>query len=208
MNVFLICLMAFALSSAIEMSDFSNVKLLSNPIKTKRFGGNLTDRDCDFECPLLYQHMDITQGVWQIKVDSVLFVNHEQLEFETVFDIKTDLLTTYESLANVMVDPVHDGRFVQGCRVANSVVCPNLQIYESYPSMTSTQQTIWSKDVALTRQQKFVFITSAQSGSEWYTIDVPKLNGFRVFLEMRPSVRALISRSLKFEINFLFRRMK
>lgn len=203
MKLLLVCLVQFALTCASEMNDFSNVKLLSNPIKTKKFSGNLSRESCDFDCPLLYQHMDITQGVWQIKVDSVLFVKDDIMEIATVFDIKTDLLMTYDTLANVITTGP-DCRFPTGA----GTVCPQLAMFEGYPAIAATQQTIWSKDIAMTSHQKFIFINSAQSASEWYTVDAPKLNGFRIIVQQRPSVSSPLPHNLKVEINFLFRRMK
>jgi len=143
----------------------------------------------------------LLKGFGNLKLTVVLFVKNEDVEFATIFDIKTDLLMTYDTFANAMAGT--------NCRVPNAMICPDLEMFDGYPAMTATQQTIWSKDIAMTRQQKFIFINSVQSASEWYTIDAPKLNGFRIFLEQRPSVKIFtMPQNLKFEINFLFKRMK
>lgn len=94
-----------------HLNDFSNVKLIGNPVKSFVIQETFSEKDTVARCRLDSSFIDITQGVWLVAVSHVLLINDWTESLNTVFDVTTNLcytcqienhqpVTTNESIAS------------------------------------------------------------------------------------------------------------
>jgi len=78
---------------------YSQVKVISNPLKSVTCKHQFTNSETLSECKLFPELLDLGCGVWQVAVQSVLVVNDTpQGAVKTVFDLKTNLTSSYKQI--------------------------------------------------------------------------------------------------------------
>ena len=79
----------------------SQAKVHSRIITCKH---RFTDRETESDCKIFPELLDLSCGVWQVAVQSVLIVNHTpNFPLNTVFDIKTNLTSSYKQVEGLAV---------------------------------------------------------------------------------------------------------
>lgn len=79
---------------------FSQVKVLTNPLKSVTCKHTFTNKQTIGECKLFPELLDLACGVWQVAVQSVLVRNNvEGTTLDTVFDLKTNLTSSYKQVS-------------------------------------------------------------------------------------------------------------
>jgi len=86
-----------------DPNNYSQVKLLSNPLKSVTCKHKFNAKDTVRECKVFPELLDLGCGVWQVAVQSVLVVNRtprfpNNEPFKTIFDIKTNLTSSYKQI--------------------------------------------------------------------------------------------------------------
>ena len=79
-------------------NDFSQVKILNNPIKTITCRHKFDNSETLLHCKIFKELLDLGQGVWQVAVQSVLINNKTKTNLATVFDLKTNLSSSYKQV--------------------------------------------------------------------------------------------------------------
>lgn len=75
-------------------NDFSNVKLIANPVKSFVIQETFSENNTVVHCRLDSSFIDITKGVWLVAVSHVLLINNSHELLNTVFDVTTNLCYT------------------------------------------------------------------------------------------------------------------
>lgn len=75
-------------------NDFSNVKLIANPVKSFVIQETFSETETTVRCRLDSSFIDINKGVWQVAVSNVLLFNDSQQVINTVFNLTTNLTYT------------------------------------------------------------------------------------------------------------------
>jgi len=171
------------------MNEFSNVKLLSNPIKSLTFKTNVSKTEFEFHSRLWPSYFKLDEGVWCMTVGDVLVKNLLPTSLTTVFDVKTELVTGFD-----------DQKFTY-----QKFNQPHLY-RETYPQFVSNFQTIYSCQVSLTDKNDFELIP--QLSHIWFTIDNAKFDGYRIFIGPRDCVVPEVDYKAYIEITLLFQRLK
>jgi hypothetical protein len=91
-----------------DPNRYSQVKLLNNPLKSVTCKQKFTNQDTVSDCKVFPELLDLGCGVWQVAVQSVLIVNRtprfpNNEPFKTVFDIKTNLTSSYKQVEGAAV---------------------------------------------------------------------------------------------------------
>jgi len=85
-----------------DPNKYSQVKVLSNPLKTITCKHQFTHEDTRKDCKIFPELLDLSCGVWQVAVQSVLIVNKTKrftnTPLNTIFDIKTNLTSSYKQV--------------------------------------------------------------------------------------------------------------
>ena len=79
-------------------NDYSQVKILNNPIKTITCRHKFDNSETVLQCKIFKELLDLGQGVWQVSVQSVLISNIAKTKLATVFDLKTNLSSSYKQV--------------------------------------------------------------------------------------------------------------
>ena len=81
-------------------NDYQQIKVVSNPLKSvccrHQFSSTTTTADCKINKALI----DLSQGVWTVTVDKVILRNVASNRLKTIFDITTNLASTYKVAPN------------------------------------------------------------------------------------------------------------
>lgn len=164
-----------------DPNSYSQVKLLSNPLKSLSCKHQFTNQDTIRECKVFPELMDLGCGVWQVAVQSVLIVNRtprfpNDEPLKTVFDIKTNLTSSYKQ--------------VQGSAVA-------------------IDETLCSFPVALKKKDDFVMFDPPNK--LFFTLNNRPTDTFKIYffvneLLRTPGLPGLVY-TLDVEIRLLFQRM-
>lgn len=78
------------------MNSFINVKFVNNPIKCVTFQGTFDNNTAHKLCYFFdKQQINLNEGLWCVAIHDVLVIN-ELESLQVVFDIKTDLITSFE----------------------------------------------------------------------------------------------------------------
>lgn len=76
---------------------FSQVKILSNPVKSVVCHEKFSNREDSSKPRIFREQLDLTCGVWQVAVSHVLLINPNPYgKINTVFDLKTNLCSSYK----------------------------------------------------------------------------------------------------------------
>lgn len=209
--------------STANSTNFTNVKIISNPIQTVTLKGTHTPGNCLFKVDFPVGGMDISDGVWQIKVGNVYIEDKTSpAHFDNVmliFQIRTQLVTV---LVNPMHTQVYTGESVKiddsNTRLSNCRK-PLYQLlrdqstsslYESIiPSGSKTEEILWAIAVTLRKSIPFHFFNPSDAGNEWFTVNQADKTGFFVYFEQKLNTALPKDTLFKFdfEVVFLFRRM-
>lgn len=86
-----------------DPNNYSQVKLIQNPIKSVSCKHEFTNEETVHDCKLFPELLDLGCGVWQVAIQSVLVVNKtprfpNDAEFNVVFDVKTNLSSSYKQI--------------------------------------------------------------------------------------------------------------
>ena len=85
-------------------NKFTQVKLLSNPLKSITCRHTFTNQETIAECKLFPELLDLGCGVWQLAVQSVIIKNLTQgKKLNSIFDLKTNLSSSYKQVENSAV---------------------------------------------------------------------------------------------------------
>jgi len=202
--------------------NFTNVKILSNPLKTLTLQGKHTKVDCKFMCTIPPNYIDINEGVWQIKVGNVYIEDKstptKYNNVMLIFEIKTGLVeVTLSALKTPLTKAIYDQHFnrFSTCRTllekeASATLTATPEAYLSFlATSVSTQQTLWSHAVTLKDSIPFYYFNPTHVGNEWFTIDSPSDRAFEVMFEQKANVALPPEHSyeFEFEITFLLKRM-
>jgi hypothetical protein len=80
------------------------VTLVNNPLKQVKFKGTYKidgqTEDNKFHINIVPAYMDLNKGIWNVALDTYCYLVKEPNQLETVFDVKTSLVTGYEYLPN------------------------------------------------------------------------------------------------------------
>jgi len=171
------------------MNDFTNVKILPNPIKTLTFKTNVTKTDSQFNSRLWPDYFRLDEGLWSMTLGDVLIKNLMTTTLTTVFDIKTELVTGFEDRYNTY----------------QKINEPNL-FREIYPQFVSNFTTVGSCDVSFKTQNQFKYYPKGSCA--WFTVDNAKLDRYRIFIQPRECVTPQTNFKVYMEVNFLFQRLK
>ena len=79
-------------------NNFSQVKILNNPIKSITCRHKFNNLDTVASCKIFKELLDLDQGVWQVAVQSVIIRNLVRSKLTTVFDLKTNLTSSYKQV--------------------------------------------------------------------------------------------------------------
>ena len=199
-------------------SKAANVQITSNPLKTIVFKGTHDRATCFFRCEIPTEYMDISDGVWQVKVGNVYIEDKLATKFDQVmliFEIKTDLVFRHTTLSQLPIpykykeDNVND-RF-SSCRKPLGEVLRSTDFVpvDFLPTSVRIEQTLWSHAVTLEKRTPFYYVNPAQVGNEWFTIEHAEKNSFVVFFEQKHETAfpPTTNFQFNFEIVFLFKRM-
>lgn len=86
------------IKSEYELNDFVNVKSVDNPFKCVNFKGTFKQDQIKCLCYFYDRHqINLNEGLWTISVNDILVQNNKDKSIQAVFDIKTDLIPSYES---------------------------------------------------------------------------------------------------------------
>lgn len=91
-----------------DPNSYSQVKLLSNPLKSVTCNHEFTNQETVRDCKIFPELLDLGCGIWQVAVQSVLIVNRtprfpNDRPLKTVFDIKTNLTSSYKQVEGAAV---------------------------------------------------------------------------------------------------------
>jgi len=78
---------------------YTQVKVLTNPIKSIICRHKFSTTETLHKCKVFPELMDLGCGVWQVAVQSVLAVNATQAKVKSVFDLKTNLTSSYKQVS-------------------------------------------------------------------------------------------------------------
>ena len=85
-----------------DPNRYSQVKLIQNPIKSVSCKHEFTNQETVHDCKLFPELLDLGCGIWQVAIQSVLVVNKTPRftndEFNVVFDLKTNLSSSYKQI--------------------------------------------------------------------------------------------------------------
>lgn len=85
-----------------DPNRYSQVKLIQNPLKSISCKHEFTNEETVHDCKLFPELLDLGCGVWQVAIQSVLVVNQTPRfsndEFNVVFDVKTNLSSSYKQI--------------------------------------------------------------------------------------------------------------
>jgi len=85
-----------------DPNRYSQVKLIQNPIKSVSCKHEFTNEETVHDCKLFPELLDLGCGIWQVAIQSVLVVNKTPRftndEFNVVFDLKTNLSSSYKQI--------------------------------------------------------------------------------------------------------------
>jgi hypothetical protein len=79
-------------------NSYSQVKILNNPIKSITCRHKFDNSETVANCKIFKELLDLGQGVWQVAVQSVLIINKSKTKLSTVFDLKTNLTSSYKQV--------------------------------------------------------------------------------------------------------------
>lgn len=80
-------------------NSFSQIKIISNPVKSVVCTHTFTNDDNVAYCKLFKELLDLSKGVWQVAVSHIILVNDSRnSDLKTVFDLKTNLSYTYQQI--------------------------------------------------------------------------------------------------------------
>lgn len=193
----------------------ANVQITSNPLKTIIAKGTHDPGNCYFRVEIPTEYMDISDGVWQVKVGNVYIEDKRATKFDncmTIFEIKTDLLFRQTTASNLPVNFRYKPDMpLSSCRKPLGEVLRNTDFVpvDFLPSSIRIEQTLWAQAVTLDKRMPFYYFNPAQVGNEWFTIENADKNFFSVIFEQKHEV-ALKPTSgylFEFEIVFYFKRM-
>lgn len=89
------------MTSMEDPNEYQQIKLLTNPIKsvtcTHVFGQN----EVTSECRIFKDLLDLTQGVWSVALDSLVILNKSTEKVNAIFDLKTNLITSYKEINRI-----------------------------------------------------------------------------------------------------------
>lgn len=209
--------------STADSTNFTNVKIISNPIQTVTLKAYHSPGSCLFRVEFPVGCMDITEGVWQIKVGNVYIEDVTAPEpFNNVmliFQIRTQLVSVQ---VKPMQQPVPTGESVKINEHNTKVSNCRKPLYELLnesstsslfetiiPSSAKTEEVLWATAVALQKPVPFHFFNPSQVGNEWFTVNQADKTGFFVYFEQKDNTALPKTTQFKFyfEIVFLFRRM-
>lgn len=85
-----------------DPNRYSQVKLIQNPLKSVSCKHEFTNEETVHDCKLFPELLDLGCGIWQVAIQSVLVVNKTPRftndEFNVVFDLKTNLSSSYKQI--------------------------------------------------------------------------------------------------------------
>jgi len=178
------------------MNEFSNVKVIVNPIKSQHVQVTVENNKGQISCEVLPTQIDFTNGLWQVKVHSVVVDNYFERKdpkaLASVFDIRTNLISSYEQR-----DPNE-----------LNAICPELLKLGNFSKFTAKQLTLFSINLVWPKaiKQHSYFDNKMH---HWFTIEAKPFNSFDVIVCARNRMPKMPSGcSLNFDIEFLFQRIK
>lgn len=108
-------------------NSFTQVKVISNPIKSLVCHHTFTQHHTSAECRIFREVLDLSRGVWQVAVSHIVVKSIDR-DVRTIFDVKTNLAHTVREI---------DGRAVSinECLATFECNCPqNTTYFFSPPS--------------------------------------------------------------------------
>ena len=102
-------------------NDFQQTKVVSNPLRSVTCRYQFTSTQTSAECKINKALIDLSQGVWTVTVDKVILQNVGPYPLKTIFDITTNLASTYK-------------------------VAPNGSVYSTNQCLTSFQANLTQKN--------------------------------------------------------------
>lgn len=178
------------------MNDFSNVKVIVNPIRSQHVQVTVKNNKGQISCEVLPSQIDFTNGLWQVKVHSVVVDNYfdriDPKALASVFDIRTSLISTYEQ---------------RGPNELNAI-CPELLKLGNFSKFLAKQLTLFSINLVWPKANKQHSYFDNKT-HHWFTIEAKPFNSFDVFVCARNRMPIMPPDSiLNFDIEFLFQRIK
>jgi len=201
-----------------HLSKAANVQITSNPLKTIIAKGTHDRANCYYRIEIPTGYMDISDGVWQVKVGNVYIEDKQGTKFDQVmliFEIKTDLLfrqTTPSQLpVNYHFKRDSSNNQFSTCRKPLGEALRNTDFVpvDFLPSSIRIEQTLWAHAVTLDKRTPFYYFNPAQVGNEWYTVENADKNSFSLIFEQKHETAFPLTTEFKFdfEIVFYFKRM-
>ena len=118
-------------------NQFQQVKLITNPVKTLICQHEFSQTEVAVDCRIHREVMDLSTGVWQFAVQSIVVKNTGQAMAACVFDIKTNLTNTYKMINGKSV-AVHE------CIESIDVRCEPRE-YEYHSPSVKTFFTVYNR---------------------------------------------------------------
>lgn len=214
-NIIQRMILSFAIMSHLSSasSKFTNVKNLTNPIKTLVVRGEHTPKECLFGAPIPVGLFDLTDGVWLVKVGNVFIQDLRRIDatdnMMTIFQIKSNCVRTQTKPQELPL-PQHPGSGGSCDVPLRQVLLPWNSTNTYYlPSSVSIAQTLWEHNLVFQNRVPFYLIHPTEVGNEWYTVSEAEKDYFQYNFEQHPDVTLpmTIDFKFKFEITFLFQRM-
>ena len=85
-----------------DANQYYQVKIISNPVKSVTCRHRFSKTETVATCKIFKELLDLSQGVWQVCVQSVLIQNKHSTGpgyyVRTVFDLKTNLTSSYKQV--------------------------------------------------------------------------------------------------------------
>jgi len=182
------------------MNDFSNVKVILNPIKSLCCGMTLKGSQINSKnlCEFLPRYLDFSEGVWNIKINTVIIQCAFPLatdSFQAVMDIRTNLISTYVP------------KTVESGLQSKEEICPTLQAFAQNSNFVQCDLSLFTFLVNFKSSNKINFLENKTLN--WFTVEAKPYNCFYVsFCNRTPLPEQIESAEFKIDVEFLFQRMK
>jgi len=179
------------------MNEFTNIKILENPIRTHRVKIKLKNNTAKVNTELLPSQIDFTEGLWQVKLNNVVADNYGVVDklqspaYSAVFDVRSNLITTYERK-----------------NTSDISLTPELFSLGNFSKFVAKNLTLFSFNVEFSQKTlKHILIKNLEP--HWFTVEAKAFDSFDIIVCTRlrmPKMPATFV--LNFELELLFRRIK
>lgn len=86
-----------------DPNDYQQVKIISNPIKALSCTSEFSMQMQVNECRVFKDLLNLSQGVWTVAIDSITVLNIAKSPINAIFDVHTNLISSYKEVQNVAV---------------------------------------------------------------------------------------------------------